>query len=261
MSTLKRLKYGSANEAMKGAGSAFTRHKLDAQITRAAVETLYFRFLHAGDNAWNRKAAQPQIRVVSGSAALPVRLAGRCRLARAGGWSAVGGLGRGGAAGRMHKVPLERQPQSVTISNTTAAAAPVSATNQTIEITNTQVSRVMSGAYAPKLTCTLRNGVLPRRITGMTTPEPHPYFGACNPGDESQSFMREAVSACRALRIRSSRTIPGGRVSASSLSRFASAANRSSKETACLTRRLCMASSRCSWKSGSKQVPRTLSVH
>jgi hypothetical protein len=45
----------------------------------------------------------------------------------------------------------------VTISNTTAAAAPVSATNQTIEITNTHVSRVMSGAYAHKLTCTLRN--------------------------------------------------------------------------------------------------------
>jgi ATP-dependent DNA ligase len=36
------------------------------------------------------------------------------------------------------------------------------------------------------------------------------YFGACNPGDESHSRIWAAVSACRALRISMSRSIPGG---------------------------------------------------
>lgn len=45
------------------------------------------------------------------------------------------------------------------------------------------------------------------------------YFGDCKPGDVSHSFMREAVSVCRALRINSSRSIPGGRALARSLRR------------------------------------------
>ena len=34
------------------------------------------------------------------------------------------------------------------------------------------------------------------------------YFGGRNPGEVSHSLMREAISACRALRINSSRSIP-----------------------------------------------------
>src|SRR5664279_2901034 len=62
----------------------------------------------------------------------------------------------------------------------------------------------------------------------------YPYFGDCNPGDVSHWFMREAVSACRALRTNWSRSIPGGRDLACSLRRNASCASRSSKEAVCL---------------------------
>jgi len=43
------------------------------------------------------------------------------------------------------------------------------------------------------------------------------HFGDASPGDDSQSFMCEAVSACRALRIRPSRSMPGGIVLAPGL--------------------------------------------
>ena len=43
------------------------------------------------------------------------------------------------------------------------------------------------------------------------------HFGDASPGDDSQSFMCEAVSACRALRIKPSRSMPGGIVLACSL--------------------------------------------
>jgi hypothetical protein len=67
------------------------------------------------------------------------------------------------------------------------------------------------------------------------------YRRGCNPGDVSHSFIREAISVCLALRISSSRSIPGGNVSACSLRRFASSASRFSKENVCLIRRRSMA--------------------
>jgi hypothetical protein len=67
------------------------------------------------------------------------------------------------------------------------------------------------------------------------------YFGGCNPGELSHSFMRQAVSACLPLRINSLRSAPGGSVLACSLRRFASCASRSPKEAVCFTRRRCTA--------------------
>jgi len=65
------------------------------------------------------------------------------------------------------------------------------------------------------------------------------HFGDASPGDDSQSFMCEAVSACRALRIKPSRSMPGGIVLACSLRLRACSASRSSKEVSCLMRRRC----------------------
>lgn len=57
-----------------------------------------------------------------------------------------------------------------------------------------------------------------------------PYFypGGRSPGDRSHSLIRDPVSACRALRIISSRLAPGGSNLASARRRFASSASRSS---------------------------------
>lgn len=64
------------------------------------------------------------------------------------------------------------------------------------------------------------------------------HLGGAKPGEHSQSFMREAVSACRARRsIRSRVLLYSGILSASSLNRRASSASRSSKVSVCLTRR------------------------
>lgn len=64
------------------------------------------------------------------------------------------------------------------------------------------------------------------------------HFGDCRPGERSQSLTWAAVSACRARRRSNSRDkLPGGSLSAASLNRLASAANRSSKVDVCLTRR------------------------
>lgn len=68
------------------------------------------------------------------------------------------------------------------------------------------------------------------------------HVGARRPGDRSHSLMCEPVSACRALRINRSRSIPGGSDLASSRRRKASYARRSSGDVVCLMRyRCCMA--------------------
>jgi hypothetical protein len=54
-------------------------------------------------------------------------------------------------------------------------------------------------------------------------------LGGCKPGDSSHALICEPVSACRALRISSSRASPGGSCKASSRRRFASCANRTSR--------------------------------
>lgn len=61
--------------------------------------------------------------------------------------------------------------------------------------------------------------------------------GGFRPGDLSHSLMWAPVSACRALRIRRSRSKPGGSVLASSRRRIASAASRSSNKSVCVKRR------------------------
>jgi hypothetical protein len=64
------------------------------------------------------------------------------------------------------------------------------------------------------------------------------HFGEAKPGERSHSFIREAVSACCALRkIMSRALLPKGSFSASSLNRRACSASRSSKVNVCLTRR------------------------
>src|SRR3954447_14683722 len=54
-------------------------------------------------------------------------------------------------------------------------------------------------------------------------------LGGCKPGDSSHALICEPVSACRALRISSSRASPGGSCKASSRRRFASCASRTSR--------------------------------
>jgi hypothetical protein len=54
-------------------------------------------------------------------------------------------------------------------------------------------------------------------------------LGGCKPGDSSHALICEPVSACRALRISSSRAAPGGSCRASSRRRFASCASRTSR--------------------------------
>src|SRR3984893_7122626 len=52
------------------------------------------------------------------------------------------------------------------------------------------------------------------------------YSGGLSPGDDSHSVMCEAVSSCRALRDKSSRSLPCGRDLARSLMSWASCAKR-----------------------------------
>lgn len=65
------------------------------------------------------------------------------------------------------------------------------------------------------------------------------YSGGRSPGDLSHSFKWEAISACRALRIISSRATLGGSNLASARRRFASSESRSSSDEVCLKRRRC----------------------
>ena len=64
------------------------------------------------------------------------------------------------------------------------------------------------------------------------------YFGDRKPGEVSHSFMCVAVSACRALRNSTSRSLPTGSRLACSLRRRASSASRSPKVFVCMMRRL-----------------------
>jgi hypothetical protein len=66
------------------------------------------------------------------------------------------------------------------------------------------------------------------------------YSGGRSPGDCSHSLMWDPVSACRALRIISSRLAPGGCNLASARRRFASSASRSSSDWVWLKRRRAM---------------------
>jgi hypothetical protein len=50
------------------------------------------------------------------------------------------------------------------------------------------------------------------------------HFGGCNPGDPTHALTRDAVSARRAMRIRRSRSTPGGMALASSRRRIDGAA-------------------------------------
>jgi len=64
------------------------------------------------------------------------------------------------------------------------------------------------------------------------------YFGACRPGELIHSSMWDAVSAWRALRIRSSLSAPAGSPEALSRASFANAERRSFNDCDCLKRRL-----------------------
>jgi hypothetical protein len=84
------------------------------------------------------------------------------------------------------------------------------------------------------------------------------HLGEASPGDDSQSFMCEAVSACRARRESNSRALlPGGCFSAASLKSRASSARRSAKVVWCFVRfRIWpMAHSPKTLTAGSKRIP------
>jgi len=63
------------------------------------------------------------------------------------------------------------------------------------------------------------------------------YLVGCGPGENSDSFICAAVSACRARSINRSRSAPGGMASASGRSRLASSPWRLSSGSICLKRR------------------------
>ena len=63
------------------------------------------------------------------------------------------------------------------------------------------------------------------------------YSGGCSPGDFTQSFTRDAVSACRARFSNNSRSIPGLASAAALRNSAASSAKRSSNVASCLRRR------------------------
>jgi hypothetical protein len=67
------------------------------------------------------------------------------------------------------------------------------------------------------------------------------HFGDANPREASHSVICEAVSACRALRIRSLRSIPGGVPCASLRRLFACSCRRWSSGTVCLKWLRCIA--------------------
>jgi hypothetical protein len=66
------------------------------------------------------------------------------------------------------------------------------------------------------------------------------YSGGRSPGDVSHSSRWAAISACRALRMISSRVAPGGSNSASARRRFASSERRASRDWLCSKRRRSM---------------------
>jgi hypothetical protein len=72
------------------------------------------------------------------------------------------------------------------------------------------------------------------QLGGRELRRPYLYSGGRSPGDVSHSFIWEAISACRALRIISSRTAPGGSNLASARRRFASSERWASRDWACL---------------------------
>src|SRR3954452_7340641 len=62
-------------------------------------------------------------------------------------------------------------------------------------------------------------------------------FGGCRPGDCNHAVMRNAVSVCRTRIKSTSRSLPGGTLSACARYRRASSVSRSSKVSLCFTRR------------------------
>jgi hypothetical protein len=81
--------------------------------------------------------------------------------------------------------------------------------------------------------------------------------GGCKPGDSSHALICEPVSACRALRISSSRAAPGGSCRASSRRRFASCANLTSRvvDWMILLRRSMLVSPSMPGRKRTKKVP------
>jgi hypothetical protein len=61
MRAIEGLKKAIAYQAAVVSHFAGLGNQLDPPIPGAAIESLHVRFLHAGNNAWNRSAANPNL--------------------------------------------------------------------------------------------------------------------------------------------------------------------------------------------------------
>jgi hypothetical protein len=86
---------------------------------------------------------------------------------------------------------------------------------------------------------TQMNCVIPGLVNRQLRQQPYRYVGDCKPGEESHSFMRDAVSSCLIFSDRASRSGPCGTPANCSSTRAFSAAIRSSNAWG-TARRRCM---------------------